>query len=377
MSIKGVKDLVNAELEGRVVVYNWRKVPSQTTVQGLWFDLALSPGNPAPKYWFDATPLSSQQAKRSLDGGLNHGGNVSPLQKILRMTDNYTGTATGCPMTMIMCDYLVYYPSCDDSVTDVQVMTNNFYAYSTVTFPTPSDNPYRPNICTHTKPTLSVYTLVHFTTTGTLPTGLSLDTDYYVIKVSDYTCRLATNYANAVSGTYITFLSDGTGIHTMRTILPRNTCGNDTQIMAVTLAARTGGCSFNISYTNNLGVSGRITPNVIQNTSAAIGTITTAGTATSTQSAPFIPLQFGDTGVRSIESVTMLTPDTGLFALILVRPIATTQLRSITAPSEKDYFIDSGLVPIIEDDAFLSYICLPNGSLSGIPIYGDTKFIWN
>jgi hypothetical protein len=375
--ITRIKQLVDAELEGRVIVYNWRKVPSQVTVQGLWFDLSLSPGNPAPKYWFDASPLSSQQIKRSIDGGINHGGNVSPLTKVLRMTDIYTGTATGLPMPMTMCDYLVYYPSCDDSVTDEQIMINNFYAFSTVTFPLPTDNPYISNVCTHTKSNLRDKTLVRFTTTGYLPTGLSTETDYYIIKASSTTCRLATSYNNAVSKIFITFSNNGTGVHTMTTILPRYTDGDGVRIMAVTLAARTGGCSFNVNYTNSLGVSGRITPNVIQNTSVAIGTITTAGLNTSTQSAPFIPLQFGDVGVRSIESVTMLTPDTGLFALILIMPLANTLLRSITSPSEKDYLIDSGLVPIIEDDAFLNFLCLPNGSISGIPIYGDAKFIWN
>lgn len=41
--ITGVKTLIDAELEGRTNTYSFRKVPSQTTTQGIWFDLALSP----------------------------------------------------------------------------------------------------------------------------------------------------------------------------------------------------------------------------------------------------------------------------------------------------------------------------------------------
>ena len=52
----GIKEVIDAELDGKVRDYTWRKTPSQTTTAGLWFDLALSPGNPAPKYYFDAPP---------------------------------------------------------------------------------------------------------------------------------------------------------------------------------------------------------------------------------------------------------------------------------------------------------------------------------
>ena len=50
----------------------WRKVPSQVTTAGYWFDLSLSPGNPVPKYWFDATPLIAKAIYQSTDGGLFH-----------------------------------------------------------------------------------------------------------------------------------------------------------------------------------------------------------------------------------------------------------------------------------------------------------------
>lgn len=42
-------------------------------------------------------------------------------------------------------------------------------------------------------------TRVQLTTTTTLPAGLSLATNYYVIKVTDSTFKLATSYANAIA----------------------------------------------------------------------------------------------------------------------------------------------------------------------------------
>lgn len=159
--------------------------------------------------------------------------------------------------------------------------------------------------------------------------------------------------------------------------LTRHTDGAGVQIMAVSQGARTGGQSFFVTYTNQDGTAGRVTSSVIETTAAANGTIVTSSTATSLASGPFIPLQEGDTGVRSIESVTMNGLDVGLFALVLVKPLATSQIREITAPNEVYYHLQNGVMPEIENDAYLSWICRPNGSLSGSIIRGDLKTIWN
>lgn len=55
---------------------------------------------------------------------------------------------------------------------------------------------------------------VVLTTTGTLPTGLSLATTYYVIRTSATTIKLATNLANAIAGTAINITAQGSGTHT-------------------------------------------------------------------------------------------------------------------------------------------------------------------
>ena len=125
MTLASTKQIVDAELNGKTRRYTWRKTPSQTTTAGLWFDLAMSPGNPAPKYWFDAPPLIAKAISQSADGGIFHGANVSPEQQYLRLMTAMTATATALPMNMTLCDYLLYYPSCDDSTTDPQTMDNS------------------------------------------------------------------------------------------------------------------------------------------------------------------------------------------------------------------------------------------------------------
>jgi hypothetical protein len=283
----GIKQIVDAELEGRVRSWQWRKTPSAVTTAGIWFDLATAAGNPKAKNWFDAAPLTAQQIKQSTDGGIFHGADVSPSTKYLRKSLSFTATATALPMQMRLCDYLIYYPTIDDATTDEQIMDNT-------------------------------------------------------------------------------------------TTLPRYTDGKGVQMMAITLAGRTGGQTFTVKYTNQDGVTGRISETVVQNTSGVIGTITTSTLTPTTGSvAPFIGLQSGDTGVRAVESVTMNGVDTGLFAIVLVKPIFETQIRGIDAPVEKDLLLHSVELPRIYDDAFLNYLCLPNGSLAATALIGNLKFIWN
>ena len=283
--IKNVQQLVDAEIDGRERLYTWRKTPSQTTTAGLWFDLAMSPGRPVPKYWFDAPPGIAKSVGYAADGGLEHGGGVAPSEKYLRLISGLATVATALPLTMVLCDYLLYYPSLDDSVLDPQVLDN------TVT-------------------------------------------------------------------------------------LPRYIDGKGVRVIAVSVAGRTGGASFNFSYTNSDGVPGRTSRTVFQNSSAALGTLQCSGANNNAAAYPFIGLQSGDSGVRSIESLTMLSTDVGLMTLILVKPICTLVVRGIDAVGEKDLFLESGIVPQIYDDAFLNLLCLPQGTLAATALMGDIKTIF-
>jgi hypothetical protein len=98
--------------EGRTRFFGWRKVPSQTTGTGIWFDLSMSPGNPVPNY-YAATPLQSKRMAQSTDGGIAHGGAVTPGTKHLHRLTAISTTATAVPLPMMLCDYLMYYPFVD------------------------------------------------------------------------------------------------------------------------------------------------------------------------------------------------------------------------------------------------------------------------
>lgn len=284
--IRSVAQLTRAvDAFGQRRAYQWRKTPSQVTTAGLWFDLSMSPGNPPPKYWFDAPPGIAKAVTQSADGGLFHGGAVSPLKKFLRRMTVQATAATALPLSLILCDFILYYPSIDDSSTDAQPMDN------TIT-------------------------------------------------------------------------------------LPRWTDGVGVQILPVSVAGRTGGQQFTVSYTNSDGTAGRTSTATTQNSAAAIGTIVSSATATANAANPFLPLQDGDSGVRSIESVTMLGADVGLFSLILVKPLAVTLVRGIDACVEKDFLVHGAALPEIKDDAYLSFVGLPQGTLAATVLTGDIHVAW-
>lgn len=58
--------------------------------------------------------------------------------------------------------------------------------------------------------------LVRLTTTGTLPGGLALSTDYYVIKDTENTIKLALGQADSYMGNSINITDVGTGTHTIK-----------------------------------------------------------------------------------------------------------------------------------------------------------------
>jgi hypothetical protein len=56
---------------------------------------------------------------------------------------------------------------------------------------------------------------IQFTTSDTLPDGVELETDYWIISLSANTFSVATSLKNALAGTAVGLDDDGTGTHTI------------------------------------------------------------------------------------------------------------------------------------------------------------------
>lgn len=141
--------------------------------------------------------------------------------------------------------------------------------------------------------------------------------------------------------------------------LTRYTTGEGV-MLALTLYANIGSTATTVTarYTNQAGTPNRVT------------TATTFGgfTAQVLGRAIFLPLQAGDTGVRSVEAVTVLasTGTSGNFGVTLYRPL-------VVVPAEVDAqgsFLMGGLlggIPNIVNGACLSTMCLPSSTVATFP----------
>jgi len=197
--------------------------------------------------------------------------------------------------------------------------------------------------------------------------------------------------ANAILLDYLLYypsIDDGTldeQVMDNTVTLPRYTDGKGVQMMAITTGVRTGGKTFQVKYTNQDGVTGKLSGICTQNAAAFIGSVTNSDRAIQNSANWMIPLAAGDTGVRAVESVTMISgTDVGLFTIILVKPLAQTCFReggistagTIATPYEKDFLIPTTDIIRIYDNAFLNFVVLPQASLATTVLRGDLKVIW-
>ncbi len=159
--------------------------------------------------------------------------------------------------------------------------------------------------------------------------------------------------------------------------LPRFTDGDGVQVMAVAVTPSVGGGSFTFDYINQNGDL-KTSPTQICNTAAvSIASLITSAAATNAEKGPFLRLASGDTGVRSIVSLTNLVANGGLISLVLVKPLCDSVIREINTTRELNFLMHNMMPPQIVDGSFLNLICLPAGSIAAGLLLGQAKFIWN
>jgi hypothetical protein len=172
-------------------------------------------------------------------------------------------------------------------------------------------------------------------------------------------------------------------------VLPRSSTGDGVKIMMVAQTPTVGGGQFTMTYTNQDGTPGRVTPVHFCAAAQPIGALVSA-TTNAAGVHPFIALQSGDTGVRSIESINFSVANGGLCALVMVKPIinlysreesrrtTTGTIESFGSAVEKETLSRTGGAgQRIEDGAYLSFIGQTSaGSISAAQMVGTLETIW-
>lgn len=158
--------------------------------------------------------------------------------------------------------------------------------------------------------------------------------------------------------------------------LPRYSDGKGVRAFLVAQGNYIGGQSFIINYTNEKGVSGRISRVNTTNVATFQGCILSAGTETVLTSAPFITLEGNDQGIRSVESITFIASNGGIAALVLAKPLAVNYIRESISPAEKDFLTEGAVLPEIKNGAFLGIISRALGNVQSSPWHGHIETIW-
>lgn len=159
--------------------------------------------------------------------------------------------------------------------------------------------------------------------------------------------------------------------------LPRFVDGEGVMAMAVCQDPTTGGGSFTFDYINQDGELKTSPTQYCTTTGATKPLIVTSQPATVAGRGPFLSLAGGDTGIRSIESVTMLVANGGLMAIALVKPLAEYVIDGVNTPRERE-FIVHGMNPVeVHDDAYLGFIVNTAATVASGFLVGYGEFVWN
>jgi hypothetical protein len=381
--------IINALSNGQKFDLSWGKNfnPTTAAVANEWHTLFRGGGNPPADAIFNAgTNLTFQAVKDNTTnaGAMQHGGNVQPsYYKYLLNAHAVTAAATVVPCTMALVDVIGFYRVTSVTTTTAQATTNTLGQSDTFTANDTTD------ICTWSSTAnipsnILTGTRVRLTTTTTLPGGLATATDYYVIKVSDTTFKLATTFANAVANTAIDITTTGTGTHTVTWLLPRYTNGAGVQaIIFANNATPLGAATPNLSlgYTNSSQTTSRATPTTLPvgKTAASNSLIVYTGATGAGKYNYTMPLQAGDAGIAEVNTIQNATSYvSGEYTVALIKEITRLPLSTLGLASERNLLFEFPSLPRIYDGAALywlvgSGVATPaNSAFSGL-----LTFVWN
>jgi len=387
--IASFDQLINANSNGQSFKATWGKNfnPTSPAVANEYHTLFRGAGNPGADAIFNAgTNLLFQGVTDTTTnaGAIQHGGNVQPTYyKYLQSLAAQSAAATVVPGILKLVDVVGFYRVTSVTTATAQSTTNTlgygdtFSADASTDIITMTSTANIPsNILTGTR--------VRLTTTTTLPAGLALATDYYVIKVTDSTFKLATTYANAVAGTAINITDAGTGTHTMSRLLPRYTNGAGVQAIffnsnATALGAATPNLA--LGYTNSAQTASRATPTVlpIGKTAASNSHILYTGATGTGKYNYTMPLQAGDAGIAEINTIqNSVSYVSGEYSVAMIKEIAEVPLSILGQTTMENLVTELPSLPRIYDGAALYWIW---GSGVATPassaFSGTLNFIWN
>lgn len=354
---------------------DWNKLfnPTAAAVAGEWHSLFRGAGNPGADALLNTgTALAFQGVNFSTTNatGLFTGGDVgSTLSSIAWARSSTTITVTSTAHGLSVGDGITVTVTSDGTaiplniylvtaVTDANTFTftgvNGGGSSGTISYTPPA---YKTAI------NASAYSAAA-TTMPALAMLIDILAFYRVTAVTTTTAQSTTGSTG--TGPYLSRYSNGKGVQAF--FLNTN---------ATPLGAGTPNLS--LGYTNQDGTQSRATPAVlpIGKTAASNSHILYSGTG-SGKYGPFVPLQAGDYGIRSIQSIQNSTSYvSGEYSVVLCKPIFTLPMTTLGVPAERDLVNQVPSFPRIFDGACLAWLIYSGAATpASSPFYGHIDFGW-
>lgn len=384
MGFTSLDDLVAQITSGKILRREVSKLTTPAHVAGGWHATFGLAGNPPASTFPGSTRVWSHCDEFSGDGanriGINHGGppGGSATKHLVNLGASVVGAA-GFPWQLKLVDLQGYYCLTGTDVTGtgsrVLVNSNTFTA----------SNSAGSLLLTYADG-WSPGTKVRFTTTTTLPTGLSLGTDYWLVRVSATTAYVATSYANYLAGTVVAWTDAGTGTHTL-TIRMRSQDGVGCQAAFISVTAPTAGGPtlsasdyYDTASPDSVSRAFPHTPIMGAAANAYAGRVLHSGNAVGNYG-PFLPLASGSTGISRVNSFTWSAgtayTGAGVVALAIVKPLADISVPVSGMWSERDLVNQLPSLPKIDDGACLGWMLFGTGATANLsPITSALDFAW-
>lgn len=372
-------DLINEmTVNGKFRRADWNKLTHAVTAQvaGSWYALPHATGNPgALTMGAVGTNLAFHPAYDRMAGAMYHGGDVLSDFKNILNASAFSAAATSMPAIFMLVDMIGWYPVTTTTTTGNQALINSKTFTATAATPTVL--------------TLAATwdaqegTPLRFTTTTTLPAGLSLATTYYWHRTGAGTGNVSTTLTNLDAAVYVACSDTGTGTHTATLYIgdrqPTHGAGVQAFVVPSTVLGA-GTPNIQLTYTNSAGTGSRTTPAVlpISNATAPVGQIEYSGTGAG-KYGPFMPMAAGDAGIRTVDQFNYSTTHTsGVTNVVLARPLLTLPMSTIGVAAERDLINQLPSLPRVFDGAYLAWLMYAGAATPvSSAFYGHLDLGWS
>jgi hypothetical protein len=163
---------------------------------------------------------------------------------------------------------------------------------------------------------------------------------------------------------------------------PRYADGKGVQALVIpSIVMGAGTPTITLGYTNTTPTAGRLTPAspVLPTSTAAaiVGSIPYSGTGAG-KVGPFLPLQAGDAGITSVQSINLsATHTSGCLNVLIVKPLLTIPVTTVGVASERDLVNMLPSMPQVVDGANLQWLMYAGANTpTNSAIYGSLDFAW-